>query len=535
MVEVTGPGISRRDLFRYAGLAGLAVGSGGLLAACDASPSGKSQSGNGTSNAGPAVLNLAFNRDLVTIDNKTNQFDALVTVQQAVREGLVGLDAQLELQNVLAESFEQTGPREWTVRLLGGLKYSDGSPVQVNDVATAIAAYKDTPNGYIATQFPEWPAAEPVDDRTFKLVTKDPNYALDRLMANILLLPTSVNGPKDVDVAPGTGPFVVKSANSGAGTYQLTRNPEYRGTAAGINTVNIRYIAENSVRVAALQRGEVHIIDSLPPDVAQQVESGDVSDISLIRSEGVRLGHLFYNFRKPSDHPLANPKVREALSYAIDGTSIVKNILLGSVTPLEGLVPSTLVDAAKVGQYTFDPNRAKQMLDSEGVTGLKLRMIWESGEFFSDAQVMETIAGMLRDVGVTTELKQFAPGGDLGAWRRGETGDWDVLGNGYPNLTGLALDTLRGIYGGTPEKEKTRDSYHGYVFPDIAAQINSASQTDDAAERSAILKKAQEEVWATWPAMWAFAQNNALAHRSSVQGIKLRPNNSYDLGAVRLA
>jgi peptide/nickel transport system substrate-binding protein len=517
------------------GITGLAVGGGTLLQACGASPTNRDASPTDGDANGSAVLNLAFNRDLVTIDNKTNQYDALVTVQQAVRQGLVGLDAELNLQNILAESFELTGPTEWTVRLREGIKYSDGSPLKIDDVSTAIVAYRDTPNGYIATQFPEWPEVEPVDDLTFKLVTNAPNYTLDRLMANILIMPAEVNGPEDLNEAPGTGPYIVSKANSGAGTYEYTVNPEYRGPKPSIGTVAFRYIPEDSVRVAALQRGEVDIIDSLPPDVAAEVEGGAVSDVTLIRSEGVRLGHLFYNFRKPSGHPLANPRVREALSYAIDGATIIDSILLDSVTAVDGVVPLKLVDAVQVGQFRYDPSRAQQMLEAEGVSDLRIRMIWESGEFFSDAQVMEAIAGMLRDVGVTAELMQFEPGGDIGSWRRGEAGDWDVLGNGYPNLTGLALDTLRGVYGSTREQEETRDSYHGYVYPDIARQIDDASQTEDAADRAAILQRAQEDIWATWPTMWAFTQNNALAHRQGVQGIVLRPNNSYDLGAVRFA
>jgi ABC-type transport system substrate-binding protein len=528
MLEVSRTAVSRRSLLRYTGIAGLAVGGSSLLQACGASPT--SNNGNGTQ-----VLNLAFNRDLVTIDNKTNQYDALVTVQQAVRQGLVSLDAEFNLQNVLAESFELTGPTEWTVRLRDGIKYSDGSDLQIDDVSTAIAAYRDTPNGYIATQFPEWPEVEPVDDLTFKLVTTAPNYTLDRLMANILIMPAAVNGPKDLNEAPGTGPYVVSDANSGAGTYEYELNPEYAGTKPSISQVAFRYIPEDSVRVAALERGEVDVIDSLPPDVAEQVEGGAVEDVTLIRSEGVRLTHLFYNFRKPAGHPLANPRVREALTYAIDGATIIDSILLGSVTALGGVVPLKLVDAAEVGQFTFDPTRAQQMLKAEGVSDLRITMIWESGEFFSDAQVMEAIAGMLNDVGVTAELKQFEPGGDIGTWRRGEAGDWDVLGNGYPNLTGLALDTLRGVYGSTPEEEETRDSYHGYVFPDISAQIETASQTEDPAQRAALLLQAQKDIWSTWPTMWAFAQNNALAHRNRVQGIDLRPNNSYDLSGLRLS
>ena len=528
MVEVAKHEMSRRSLLRGFGLASVAVVGSPILQAC-------SPNSGGGGGGGAKVLHLAFNRDLVTIDNKTNQYDSLVTVAQGVRQGLVGLDSNFDVTNILAQSFKSTAPTEWTVKLKDGITYSDGSALTVDDVATALECYRKTPNGYIATQIPEWPEVEKIDDLTFKLVTATPNYSLDRLMANILILPAKINKPTDINQAPGTGPYVVAKANSGTGTYEYKRNPEFAGTKPQIPTVSFRYISEDSVRVAALERGEVDVIDSLPPDIADQIDGGGIDDVSLIRSQGVRLTHLFYNFRKRGGHPIANPRVREALSYAVNGKQIIDKIMLGSVAAIDGLVPPKLIDAAKVGQYTYDPDRAKQMLAAEGASDLKLTMIWEAGEFFSDAQVMEAIAGMLKDVGVTCKLKQFQPGGDIGAWRRGETGDWDVLGNGYPNLTGLALDTLRGVYGSTPAREKTRDSYHGYIYPKIAAQIAEATRTSDEAKRASILEQAQKDIWATWPAMWAFGPNNALAHRKRVSGIDLRPSNSYDLAGVRVS
>ena len=64
-------------------------------------------------------------------------------------------------------------------------------------------------------------------------------------------------------------------------------------------------------------------------------------------------------------------------------------------------------------------------------------------------------------------LQQFEPGGDISQWRQGKVGDWDVLGNGFPSPTGLALTIMQGMYAGTAEKEATRDTYHGYIFPEI--------------------------------------------------------------------
>src|SRR4051795_9106771 len=98
--------VSRRSLLKLAMTIGAGGALGGLTTAC-ATPTGL---------PGAGTLNLALNRSLVSLDNKLNQFDAAVTVQRAVRQGLTRLTPDLKLQLVLAESFTLTEPNAWTVR-----------------------------------------------------------------------------------------------------------------------------------------------------------------------------------------------------------------------------------------------------------------------------------------------------------------------------------------------------------------------------------------------------------------------------------
>jgi peptide/nickel transport system substrate-binding protein len=175
------------------------------------------------------------------------------------------------------------------------------------------------------------------------------------------------------------------------------------------------------------------------------------------------------------------------------------------------------------------------MLAAAGASDLKLTFIWEDSEFAGASRVLEAISQMLAAVGVTATLKMIPKGGEINAWRRGEAGDWDVLANGYGNQTGLALTNLQGQYGGTAEKEKTRDTYQGYVFPDIVALLDKAGAEADEAKRNDLLKQAQEKIWALWPAMWAWTPNNVLAKRKRVTTLKLRAINSYDLGSVTVS
>ena len=159
----------------------------------------------------------------------------------------------------------------------------------------------------------------------------------------------------------------------------LVPNPSNADTVT-FSRITARYVGEDSARVNAIKAGEAHIVDSITPDMA--VELASDSNITILRSPGTRLAHLFYNFRKPAGHPMSNPKVRQALSMAVDGQSIVSNILLDTVTPLTGVVPSTLFGTAVTGEFTYDPEMAKSMLSDAGVSNLKLTMIWEKGEFF---------------------------------------------------------------------------------------------------------------------------------------------------------
>ncbi|WP_029112072.1 ABC transporter substrate-binding protein [Mycobacterium sp. URHB0044] len=514
--------LSRRTLLRSSLLlgAGLAVGSAAV--GC-ATPTGR---------PGPTTVSLALNRSLVTLDNKLLQYDAAVTVQRAVRQALTAIDQNLRVQLVLADQFRLISPTQWFVHLRPGIRYSDGSPVRVEDVATALKMYSQVDGSFVAGFFPEWPTVEKIDETSFRLNTVRPIPVLDYLMSNILVTPAAANVPEDLQSGVGTGPYVVTQADRGSGTYTLNRNENYWGAAPHVESVRVRFMPDESSRVVALRSGEIDVIDSITPDSTDQIAG--LSGVAVDRADGVRLNQLFYNFRKPPNSPMADARVRRALTYAIDGKSLIDNVMQGSATASRGVIPLSLDGAIETGEYTYDPDRAKSELNALGLRDLKLKIIWESGEFAADTDIMESVLQMLSDVGVRATLQQFEPGGDIAQWRQGKAGDWDVLGNGFPSPTGLALTIMQGMYAGTAEKEATRDTYHGYLFPEITAVITQASEEADPARRATLLADAQRRIWQTCPMMWSFVPKAVLGRRTRIEGITLRPTNSYDLDAVSL-
>ena len=335
------------------------------------------------------TASLALNRSLVSLDNKLNQFDAALTVQRAVRQSLITLDQHLKPRLVLADRFELTNPTQWYVHLRPGIVYSDGRPVQVQDVATALQMYSEVSGSFVGGFFPEWPTVDQIDESSFTLNTVRPVPVLDYLMTNILITPAADNRPEELQSGVGSGPYVVTASNRGTGNYTLEKNPKYWGPAPNIESVQVRFVPDESNRVVSLRSGEIDVIDSISPDSADQLSG--LSGVAIDRVDGVRLNQLFYNFRKPPGHPLADARVRRALTYAIDGKSLIDEVMQGSATASKGVIPITLDGAIETGEYIYDPARARAELDALGVRDLNLKIIWETGEFVADTDIMEAV------------------------------------------------------------------------------------------------------------------------------------------------
>src|SRR5688500_16161932 len=95
-IDATGAdaGISRRSILQFAGLIGVTTAVGSALSAC-AGPQGSTTGAGGTAGAGGGSLTVVLNRNLVSLDNKLNQYDAAVTVQRAVRQALTRIGNDL--------------------------------------------------------------------------------------------------------------------------------------------------------------------------------------------------------------------------------------------------------------------------------------------------------------------------------------------------------------------------------------------------------------------------------------------------------
>ena len=169
---------------------------------------------------------------------------------------------------------------------------------------------------------------------------------------------------------------------------------------------------EESSRVIALRSGEVDVIDSITPDSREQLAGLP----GVVLERGVQPPAEPALLQLPqTGRPPAGRRPRSARPSATRSTARPWSRTCWwtrSARPRASSRPAS-TGFAKTGTYTYDPAKAKATLTSLGVTDLSLKIIWETGEFAADTSVMEAVVEMLRHVGVTAQLQQFEPGGNI--------------------------------------------------------------------------------------------------------------------------
>jgi ABC-type transport system substrate-binding protein len=206
------------------------------------------------------------------------------------------------------------------------------------------------------------------------------------------------------------------------------------------------------------------------------------------------------NLKKPFD----DVRVRQALNYAIDRDSIVKNIFQGLAQPMQGGVPPVALDYTPVKAWPYDPSKAKQMLADAGLpNGFSATMTGTQGRYFKDYELMQAVQQYLKAVGVNTtinivewarylELVRLPPDNTpMEIWLDGWNGNTaDGLFNQRWNCTAFAP---KGV------------NVHGFCDQSIDQSVQQAERALDDNQRNTLLAQAQQTLSTDAPSVWGFA------------------------------
>jgi len=172
----------------------------------------------------------------------------------------------------------------------------------------------------------------------------------------------------------------------------------WNGKPPSVERVIWKPIPDDFARLSALQRGEVDVITNVPPD-----------QMKIVRTVTVPATRTVAFAMNSTQPPLADKRVRQALHYAMDIQSIVKNLFAGQGRPMSGGVADTDFGYNPALQaYPYEPERAKKLLAEAGFAGgVDVTLYAGSGTIVNDKQLLEAIADMWSKVGIRAKVEMM--------------------------------------------------------------------------------------------------------------------------------
>lgn len=397
---------------------------------------------------------------------------------------------------------------EWTFKLREGVTFTDGTPFNAAAAVFNFKRYTDphfkytSPEliGQAATFAGMIESVEEVDPYTVRFKTLAPDSHLpEDLSTAFMASPTAVKkeGVKGFGAHPvGTGPFEFGSETQGQ-ELELLPNPDYWAGAAKLEKLILKPLADPAARIAALRSGAVNWIEYPMPD-----------DIASLESEGFQVlansyDHIWPWVLNSSEGPLKDPRVRQALNYAIDRKAMADSLLQGTAEPAFQVAPhaNAAYDPAN-DLYSYDPGKAKELLAEAGYpNGFTMTVEYPtSGSGNMIPQPMnEALQQELAAIGIDVKLKPVEWSALLG----------EVIAGKFPagiDAMNISLTFLQesswGLYFG---KEGPLNLGH-YSNPKVDALLAEAQSTIDPEARSHLYQEASTLI--THDAPWLFVVND---------------------------
>ena len=289
----------------------------------------------------------------------------LQAVWGSVMEPLIDADYEKRgYRGILAESWQMKGTK-LQFKLRKGIRFHDGALFTSRDVLASFKRILTDKQSLQAPNLQNIAEMDAPDDHTVILTLKkaDAN-ALEDINSRVVMKQLTAEKMGEADNRPiGTGPFKFTSWER-SGQFVIRRNESYWGQAPRIDEVIYKAIQEDGARIAALEAGQADIISNIPPHEVARLKANP--RIRVQQVQGLRPIFLVLS---PAYKPLDNPKVRRAITHAIDRERIIKHILEGYAYPLSGLLsPQVFGYEASAKAYSYDPEKAKQQLTEAGFT-----------------------------------------------------------------------------------------------------------------------------------------------------------------------
>ena len=489
------------------------------------------------------LLIVGYDREPDTLNRFSTHI--LEDIQTCVVEGLTTTDEAMRVVPLLASEvptienkgvvLRPDGGMDVVWRLRPNINWHDGQPFTSADVKFTVDAI-NSPNYN--------PESTDGFDRITSVDTPDPLTAIVHYKEiyapyDIQFIrgtfPKHVLDGRDIDRAQdynrsplGTGPYRVAEWKAGE-HIMLERVPHYwRGDEfPKIRRLLFRFVANTNTRINQLKSGEVHVVALVPWDKFREIST--IPSMVVHKTPGNAYEHVTLNERQFP--PFADVRVRRALIQALDRELYVKTILDGLAPVANGPIqPVSWAYTDQVTKYSFDPDRARAMLDTAGWApgpdGIRQRdgkrlaftLITQAGYAIRE-NIAQAIERQLRDVGadVTVELHDGTAISSI--WFEGRFDamlHWWQMPSDPELTTFFAADR-------TPPAGRNINYYKN---EELTKLLYASDRSVDRAERTRLLQRAQTILAADVPEIPLYSVTRLDAVPVSLQHFKGNPTNT---------
>jgi peptide/nickel transport system substrate-binding protein len=358
--------------------------------------------GAGSSSSGGAAgsLSIALADEPSTLDPQAQLDGNERAITDNVYETLLRRDPKTnELTPHLATELPtEVNPTTWQFKLRTGVKFTDGETFDATSAAFSINRVIDPKYNSAQGDFYEGiTGAKAIDPTTLEVTTAEPDPLLPARMYGLKMMAPEAAAKPDVTTAPvGTGPYKMTKYTRGQ-EIDLVRNDDYWGPKPSIDKVSVRFLPEAGSRASALKAGEVDLATVIPAE-----QTGGLPQV--LSREGLE----FPVFRLlTTSGPLADPRVRQALNYAVDKDAIAKDLYGGyaEVAKCQPLSKAQVGYNDSLEAYPYDPEKAKALLKEAGYNGETVTFLGPTGRWLKDAELNEAVIGYLEKVGIKIKSK----------------------------------------------------------------------------------------------------------------------------------
>jgi peptide/nickel transport system substrate-binding protein len=467
--------------------------------------------------ASTGVLTIGLAAAPTSLDPAKDGTGFQVTMRALAMEALTHQAADGSIQPGLAASFRYvgTGHRVFAFTLRPNVRFSDGTPLTAAAVKTWLTYFERT-GGPFVSQMGPISSIDTVGQRTVVLHLGAPNPNVPAVLSEnfnwgFVESPNAVADPvRLATTTDGVGPYVLSRAGTVPGNYYifLPNKYYYDPSAIHFDRVVVRIITSPTSMVEAFDSGQL--------DVA----SGDITTVKAAAAAGASVysapvgtdGIVLMDRGGKRDKALANLKVRQALNYSLDRTTITTALMGKYGSPTSEIITTDGTDPAYAHYYSYDPATAKKLLAEAGYAGgLTLKVIDQGYSGTLGDPVDQAMAKYLAAVGVKLDITT-AP--TFAQYQH------DLLNGSYP-AAGITI-------GNTPMAStysvlwapKAPLNLYGSDDPTLDASFKQASAAaDPTPDWQAISRRTVQQA----DDLWVFTFPEIYYAKSDIAGISVTP------------